>query len=440
MSEPLPTPTSPIPQRSSGYRWAVVGMLWFICFFNYADRQAIFSVFSVLEKQYHFSKSELGLIGAAFTWVYATASPFAGHTGDKYARKWVILGGLYIWSLVTGLTAQCSRVWQFVLVRGSEGLGEAFYMPASMALISDYHTSATRSRAIGLHQTSIYAGTIFGGAMAGWMAQRYGWQSPFWVFAIAGIVLGLVIQLFIREPGRNEAERRSRGETAGQEQSKPIPISKFLKEFLRTRTAVLLVSAFFCANMVGSVFLVWMPSFLTDKFHLNLAMAGLGATFFIQVASMIGAMFGGVVADWWSRRRVEGRILVQALAALFGAPFVFLCGYTRSPWMLMLAMTLFGLSKGIYDSNLTAAFYDVITPSRRSTATGLMNLVGFIGAGLGALLIGIAVDHHITMSAAISSTAIIYLAVSLILFLTAWFTASRDILHRRLISEVDHPT
>src|SRR5690348_14756943 len=181
---PVPSSNAPAPpSRAATYRWAVVGMLWFICFFNYADRLAIFSVFPVLEKQYHFTKSQLGLIGAAFTWVYAVAAPLAGHIGDRYPRKMVILGGLYIWSLITGLTAQCTKVWQFVLVRGSEGLGETFYFPASMALISDYHTPATRSRAIGLHQTSIYAGTIGGGALAGWMGEKYGWQSPFWALA-----------------------------------------------------------------------------------------------------------------------------------------------------------------------------------------------------------------------------------------------------------------
>ncbi len=402
-------------------------MLWFICFFNYADRLAIFSVFPVLEKQYHFTKSELGLIGAAFTWVYALAAPLAGHFGDRYPRKWVILSGLYIWSLITGLTAQCTKVWQFVLVRGSEGLGETFYMPASMALISDYHTPATRSRAIGLHQTSIYAGTIGGGALAGWMGQKYGWQSPFWALALAGIVLGLILHAFIREPRRNEAERQERGGAIEASEPKSLPMRAFLIEFCRTPTAVLLVAAYFGANTVGLVFLTWMPTFLKEKFGLNLAEAGLGATFFIQVASMIGAMFGGIVADRWSQWRVEGRIQMQALAVLLGSPFVFLCGYTRHPWTLVAAMTLFGLSKGMYDSNLTAAFYDVIAPARRSTATGLMNFVGWMGGGLGSLAIGVAVDHHVTMSAAISATALIYLGVALILASTAFFTASRDI-------------
>lgn len=425
-----PTPSSetvPLPATSSTYRWAVVGMLWFICFFNYADRLAIFSVFPVLEKQYHFTKSELGLIGAAFTWVYAAAAPVAGHIGDRYARKWVILGGLCVWSLITGLTAQCTKVWQFVLVRGSEGLGETFYFPASMALISDYHTPATRSRAIGLHQTSIYAGTIFGSALAGWMGQKYGWQSPFWALAVAGITLGLCLYAFIREPQRNEAERKENPDARASSEPETIPMRRFLAEFARTPTAVLLVTAYFGANLVGFVFLTWMPTFLKEKFGLNLAAAGLGATLFIQVASMVGSVWGGVLADRWIRRSVAGRIRVQALAILLGAPFVFLCGYTRSPWWLVAAMTLFGLCKGMYDSNLTAAFYDVIAPSRRSTATGLMNLIGWVGAGLGAVAIGVAVDHQITMSVAISSTAFIYLVVAGILAYTAAVTAPRDI-------------
>ena len=429
----LPDPRTPgagqaPPLRNANYRWAVVGMLWFLCFFNYADRQAIFSIFPVLAKQYHFTKTELGWIGAAFTWVYAFAAPFAGHTGDRYPRKWVILGGLYIWSLITGLTAQCTRVWHFVLVRGAEGLGETFYMPASMALISDYHGPSTRSRAIGLHQTSIYAGTIGGSALAGWMAQKYGWWTPFWVLAIAGMALGIVVQLFIHEPKRNQAEREERGESSSMPAPAHVPIATFLREFVRTPTAVLLITAFFGANMVGFVFLTWMPTFLTEKWGLNLALAGLGATVFIQVFSMVGAVLGGVVADRWSRVRVEARILVQAIAVFLGVPFVFLCGVTRNPWLLVVAMSLFGLSKGVYDSNLTAAFYDVIIPARRSTATGLMNLVGFIGGGLGSLAIGVAVDRlKVTMSVAISSTAVVYLAVAAVLCFTALSYAPRDI-------------
>lgn len=165
---PHPTPDDRHSTPSS-YKWTVVGMLWFICFFNYADRQAEFAIFPLLTAEFHFNKAELGWIGAAFTLVYALTAPFAGQVGDRWPRKAVILGGLYVWSLVSGFTSACSKVWQFILVRGSEGLGETFYFPASMSIISDYHTKATRSRAMSMHQTSVYAGTIGGIALAGWL-------------------------------------------------------------------------------------------------------------------------------------------------------------------------------------------------------------------------------------------------------------------------------
>ncbi|HLJ56733.1 MAG TPA: MFS transporter [Chthonomonadaceae bacterium] len=423
------------PPGRRGYRWAVVGMLWFLCFFNYADRQAIFSIFPVLKANYHFSKTDLGLIGAAFMWVYAFAAPFAGHVGDRYPRKWVILGGLYVWSLVTGLTALCTRVSHFVLVRGAEGMGETFYMPASMALISDYHGPSTRSTAIGWHQSSIYAGTVAGSALAGWMALKFGWWTPFWVLALAGMALGVIVQLFLREPRRNHAERLERTEAPAPPAQ--VSVGTFLAEFVRTPTAILLIVAFFGANMVGFVFLTWMPTFLTEKWGLNLAQAGFGGTVFIQIFSMVGVVLGGIIADWWRRVRTEGRILVQAIGALAGVPFVFLCGYTRSPALLVVAMSLFGLSKGFYDSNLTPAFYDVITPSRRSTATGLMNFVGFVGAGLGSVAVGAAVDKlKITMSMAIASTAVVYFLVACVLFLTAALFARRDIAAARLRSSM----
>jgi MFS family permease len=404
---------------TSAYSWAVVGMLWFICFFNYADRQAIFSIFKVLENEFGFSKQELGLIGSAFAIVYALSAPMAGQVSDRVSRKVVILSGLYVWSIITGFTALCSKVWQFVLVRGAEGLGETFYFPASMSLVSDYHGRATRSRAMSFHQTSVYAGTIGGGALAGWMGQHYGWQSPFIVLGIAGVILGLVLAVFIREPARNEAERREQGESFVESHAQPVSFAEFLRVLATTPSALLLILAFLGANSVGLVFLSWMPTFLLEKHQLSLAVAGVSATVYLQIASMVGAMIGGALADWWRARSSGGRMYVQAIGALCGAPFIFICGMTDALSTLVAAMICFGLSKGIYDSNIWASLYDVVPPSRRSSTVGMGNMVGWIGGAMGPYFVGLAVDHGVTMSVAIASTAVIYVGVALLLLMAA---------------------
>lgn len=426
MASPSAPSPPPATARSSGYKWAVVGMLWFICFFNYADRQAIYSILPVLEKDYGFNKEQTGRIAAAFMLVYAVTAPFAGQVGDRFPRKLIILSGLYVWSAITGFTALCSKVWQFVLVRGAEGLGETFYFPASMSLVSDYHSKKTRSRAMGLHQTSVYAGTVGGGWLAGWMADKYDWRAPFVLLAVAGIALGVVLAAFIREPRRNEAEQAERGETSVDAEPPQLPMRQFLAEWIRTPTAMLLVAAFLGANFVAMQFLAWVPTFLTEKFKLSLTSAGLTGTIFIQLGSMVGSVIGGVIADRWHRRRPGGRMLSQAIGVLLGAPFIFIFGSTTHLLFLIFTMSLFGICKGIYDANIWASLYEVIPPSRRAAAVGLMNMVGWLGGALGTYLMGVLVSRGLSMGIAFSSTAVIYLGASVLLVVAGLVFAPND--------------
>ena len=117
------------------YKWWVVAMLWTICFFNYADRQAIFSVFPLLEREMHLTPVQLGLLGSAFAWVYGLAAP-AGGAGrgsrppeDRDPRRPATRGASSAW-----------RRWSrapfrhLFLFRAAEGLGETFYFPASMSM------------------------------------------------------------------------------------------------------------------------------------------------------------------------------------------------------------------------------------------------------------------------------------------------------------------
>lgn len=430
--QPSPFESSPfqtaLDRPGPNYKWLVVGMLWFICFFNYADRMAINAVSTVLKKEYHFDNEQFGLIASAFMYVYALSAPLAGQVGDKFPRKLLILGGLLVWSAVTGATAFCRQLWQFIFVRATEGLGETFYFPATMSLIADYHTKKTRSLAMGLHQTSVYVGTIGGTTLAGLLAQQYGWPSPFMVFGIAGIVLGVVLAIFLREPGRNEAERL---ELAAVEDKSPPPtigIWQFLGELVRTPSALLLVAAFFGANSVGLIFITWMPNYLTEQFGMSLVMAGFSATFYLQVASVIGSIIGGALADQARKKVPGGRILTQALGAMLGIPFIYLAGSTTQARDLVVYLTLFGLAKGIYDANIWASMYDVVHPSRRATMLGLANMIGWFGAGCGTTAIGVATKRwNVTMGDALASTAGIYAVVALLLVAAGLVFAPRDI-------------
>lgn len=407
---------------TGNYKWAVVFMLWFICFFNYADRQAIFSVFPILEKEFGLANWQLGIVGSAFMWVYAALAPVAGVIGDRFRRKTLILWGLAFWSLVTGLTGISTVFWHLVTFRALEGFGEAFYFPASMSLISDYHGKETRSRAMSFHQSSVYAGTIGGGAFAGYMAQYYGWRWGFYFFGALGILLAIVLMKFIREPLRGASEMSG---TSVEAEQKPLPVREVLPEILRTPTAVALMAVFFCANFVASVFLTWMPSFLNKNFQMNLAMAGLAGTAFIQIASVLGVLTGGALADWMARRKASGRITTQLIGLICGAPFIFMTGWTLHIPILILGMTGFGFFKGMYDANIFASLFDVVRPRSRATATGIMIAVGWGGGAIAPIAIGIASERW-GLGPSIAANGVVYIVAAVLMILAIFAFIDKD--------------
>lgn len=416
-------PRNDAPAASPGlYRWALVGMLWFICFFNYADRQAISSVLPVLEQEYGFSKSEQGLIGGAFMWIYGASAPLAGMIGDRASRKWLIIGGLYVWSAVTGLTALCSKVWHFVAVRGAEGLGETFYFPATLSLVSDYHGHDTRSRAMALHQSAVYAGIIGGGALTGLLAESYGWRFPFVAFGVAGIVLGLVLAKFVHEPQRNAAERAAAlrdGDPTAEESAAHVPWLSFAVSYITRPASLSLLLSFVGANVVAGVLYVWLTTFIKNKFDTSLTTAAFTGTVYIQLAAMAGSVCGGFLADSWRQRWLGGRVAVQALGILCGTPLILVCALSNQLLVVIVGMIALGFCKGVYDSNIWASIYEVVPASRRSSAVGLANMVGWGGAGVGSYLLGLLVDSGVEMSLAFAWLAAIYAAVAM----TLWFSA-----------------
>jgi len=389
------------------YKWAVVALLWLVCFFNYADRQAIYSVFPLLKTEMGLTDVQLGVVGASFMWVYAAAAPLAGIAGDRFARKTIVVSGLIFWSLVTVATAVSTQYSHLVVCRALEGLGEAFYFPASMSMLSDYHGAATRSRAMSIHQSSVYAGTIAGGTAAGVMGQAFGWRSSFYLFGSLGAALGLVLIVCLREPPRDEPPGPASAALAG------------VGAMLRTPMVLILMAVFVGANFVAAIVLTWMPSFLYRKFGMSLGAAGFSSTAYLQIASVLGVITGGVLADRFARRHRGGRMITQAIGLLAGVPFIFVTGWTLSVPVLILAMAGFGYFKGLYDANIWASLHDVVPAGRRATGVGLMNAVGWIGGGFAPVAIALAAQRY-GMSASISASSVIYLVVGLLLL---WGTA-----------------
>jgi len=391
-------------------------MLWLVCLLNYADRQAIFSLFPPIREEFGLTEVQLGILGTAFMWVYALCGPFAGWLCDRLSRKRTILVALLFWSLATGATAVARSYGGLLLLRAAGGLGEAFYFPAALSLIADYHGSATRSRAMAVHQSGVYIGTMLGGSLAGWIGQHHGWRLPFIDFGSAGLLIACLLLIALRELPRGAMDE-------------PAEQPKSWTSLLANGPALALAAIFVGANFVAMIFLSWTPNFLYERFHLTLTVAGFSGVVYLQLSSIIGVLAGGWIADRVAGRESGGRQLVQAGGLLLGTPFLFLTGWVHTLNAVLAAVIGFGLGKGIYDANLWASLYDVIPVSLRGVAVGAVNSLGWIGGGVATVGIAIAA-RRFGFAACLSATSAIYLVLAAAMFLLARYLRKANRLFR----------
>ena len=395
-------------QKISPYAWGVVALLWPVVMLNYLDRQMVSTIRSSIRADIPSiaNDQDFGTLMAVFMWVYACLSPVGGFIADKFNRRWTVIGSLFVWSAVTWLTGHAQTYSQMLCFRALMGISEAFYIPAALALIADFHTGGTRARATGIHQSGIYAGLALGG-VGGYIAQTSSWRNCFAWFGLAGVLYAIVLMLALRDAATSTSEDRAK---------KSVTMAETFRALWSQPAFWILVIYFTLPAIAGWVTKNWLPTYLADTFNLKEGPAGLSATGYIQIASFVGVLLGGVVADWWMRRTARGRIFTSALGVLLLVPALLGLGCAWSLGAAIVFMILFGLGWGFFDCNNMPILCQIARPEHRATGYGFMNLVS-ISVGAGATVaLGWMRDHGIKFSVAFGvSAAVALLGAGLIL-------------------------
>ncbi|MGC3960801.1 MAG: MFS transporter [Verrucomicrobiota bacterium] len=400
----------PPASRPGNYAWLVVALLVPVALLNYLDRQMLATMKSSMVGDIPSiaNKADWGLILGCFKWTYAGLSPFGGFIADRFSRRHVICASLFIWSCVTWWTGHVSSFHELMAVRALMGVSEAFYIPAALALIADYHPGLTRSRAVGTHQVGIYIGQILGG-YAGYIADSpdHGWRWAFSTCGMIGIIYALPLLATLRNPVKP-------AHTATKTASAP---GNF-RELLTNRNFILLVLYFTLPAIAGWVVRDWMPDILKEKFGLGQGKAGVKAIVYVQAASLVGAVMGGILADRWMRKTNRGRIFTSAIGMALFLPALFSVGNAGTLSIAVVGLIVFGLGWGFFDCNNMPILCQIVRPEWRATGYGIMNLVSISCGGFGDWAFGALRDRHVPLNVIFGAFAgVALLSVLLVLLI-----------------------
>jgi MFS family permease len=400
--------------------WLCVALLWVVACLNYLDRVMLTTMHASILDAIPMNDAQFGLLTSVFLWVYGLLSPFAGFMADRFSRRNVIIASLFAWSAITWLTGQAKTFDQLLFARAIMGVSEAFYIPAGMALIMDYHRGPTRSLANGIHVSGVFVGSGIGG-FGGWLAESHRWGWAFNFFGVLGMIYSVLLVFLLRDAPREQVPFL--------EGSTPVAKTNFVAALksLCSRGSFFITFIFWgLLAVAGWGIAGWMPTYFKEQFHLGQGVAGFSATGYLQGAALFGVIFGGALTDYWSLAGERRRITITVIGLCVAAPGILLAANTGVLAVAIVGLMIYGLMRSFADVNMMPILCLVADPRYRATGYGILNMFACLIGGLTIYAGGLLRDARIDVSRIFQFSAVSLLVCAGLLFFVKPFFHSHS--------------
>jgi predicted MFS family arabinose efflux permease len=387
-----------------------LALLTALSFFNYLDRMVMAVLVEPIKRDLHLSDTQMGLVaGFAFALLYALAGLPIARLADRSSRVKLVSACLVVWSAMTALTGFARSFLELFAARMAVGIGEAGCVPASHSLLGDLFPPRHRALAIGIFQAGGLVGMSFGLALAGWLAQTYGWRTALMVSGFAGIPLALLMILTMREPVRTgppvDASESTLAATA---------------ILFRRRAFVHLVIGLSVGAFATYGMSQWISAFYVRSHGLTLAAVGLWGGIAGGGGGIAGAIAGGAAMTRLRERDARWEQWFPMMTYALSGPVYaagFLVASSQLAFVLQFVATFIAASGGAV---ALASLQSFAEPHRRATAVAIMLMLSsLIGLGAGPTAVGMISD---LLAPATGSDSLRYaLALSTVILLWAAF-------------------
>ncbi|CAG5018540.1 hypothetical protein DYBT9275_06022 [Dyadobacter sp. CECT 9275] len=383
--------TGAVKLKKSFYPWLVVALLCVVGCLNYLDRMMITTMRGSILQEIPMTDAQFGLLTSLFLWIYGLLSPVAGFLADRFNRSRVIIGSLFVWSVVTWLTAHATTFEELLFTRALMGISEACYIPAALALIVDYHRGNTRSLATGIHMGGIMIGQSLG-FVGGLLAENRTWNFAFAVFGMIGMMYSVVLLLTLRDRKKEDTHLTDSTETPQR-----IGFKIAISELLGNKTYLLALSFWALGSIISWMVVGWLPTYYKEHFNLSQSMAGIYATGYFHTASLAGVLTGGYLADRWSRSYPRARIMLPVIGLIVAAPGIFIASSTTVLEVAIGCFMVYAFTRTFLDANMMPILCMIINPRYLATGYGFLNMVACIVGGVGLYAGGALRDANVNL-------------------------------------------
>ena len=408
--------------KLADYKWRLLAFLFVAFFIELGSRQLYSAALPQIRVEFlkhGATDAQLGAVGTVFGAVFGLALVVSGLAADLLGRKRVLVAGTLLFSVGILGSGFAKGIGGMMLFYGVlNALGQCCVAPASYGLISKYHVE-TRSTAMAVFQSAVYSGIILSSLFGGLLAEQGEgvWRWAFWIMGAGGIAWAVAMQFGMRpEPVTGEGG-------AGKDEAS---IKEAFFALLKKPTAVLIAVAFgfFMYSILG--LRLWMPMFMTRSFEgVGTAKAALHGVLWLNLLALASCILTAKAIDRFGAKRPRIRLEVSVLGMLLCiAPAVWVAK-AGSFESCCVALSVLGLTMGVYEAAHYPAMFDCIEPRYRSAATGITGCMAFLMGSLAPVVLGWMSDN-MSMRAGIASLGAFYLVGAIALLPAIIWFFNRD--------------
>ena len=372
---------------SRRYAWYAFTLLLLLTLCSLIDRAVIAALFPQLRAEWSLSDSQLGLLVSAVNWSMAVFALPAALLVDRWSRKKAMGIMAMIWTLATVACGVANSFAQLLTARLFIGAGEGGFGSGGASIISSLFPDRLRATAFGLFTASGSLGGVLGVALGGYVAARWGWRMAFFVAAVPGCLIAILFMLTVRDspPIALQVVDGSSG------QQRKLRIGELILNLVATRSLIAVYLAGIGVIFFAISLMAWLPTYFSRVAGLPTDEAAARSAL-VLLATGIGIMLGGNVADRLKRRRSDLLMVAPGLYALIGSVIIAFALSQLSGTAQLIGLLCGALFTSAGMGPLFAISQSVVYPGLRASAVGVANLLWQLLGGMGPLVTGMLSD------------------------------------------------
>ncbi|MBP1205808.1 sugar phosphate permease [Duganella sp. 1411] len=359
---------------------------------NYLDRATLAVANEYIRADLGLSLGQMGLLLSAFSWSYALCQLPVGALVDKVGPRWLLGGGLVLWSLAQAAGGLASTFGWFVLARIALGIGEAPQFPAAARVVSNWFPPRSRGAPTGVYNSASPLGVALAPLCLTPLIAATSWHWAFFATGALGLVAALVWVALYRDPVAASMNAAERAYLDGGGAGAGAATTSFAAwcALFRHRTTWGMMLGFFGSVYLNWVYLTWLPGYLRTERHMDLAYAGLAASIPF-ICGFAGALLAGWASDRVARRAaspVSGRRNAVVVATLGMVAFTIPAALADSNVVAVACISIVIFLANASSASAWSLATVAAPPSRIASLGAIQNFGGFLGGALAPVLTG----------------------------------------------------